>query len=510
MSGGRLMRQTSLETCPPRYLSPDVGLPNRLAAFEAIAAELGIGLVWWQRLLLERLTQYDPETMRPIYRDATVTLPRQQGKSVLTMLLVLERMLVRNQGSLFAAQKIASVLEFWQDFPWQTMERSGFAKRFQLRKLQRLGMLVIRNELTGVEMRTFAALSPSGGHGATVPLVILDEAWSMKATAEEGVRPAMRTFNDALLLAISTAGDASSAYFKDRVDRGRAAAEAGEAGPLFFAEWSAGDDDDIDDPETWWRCMPALGHTTDIESIRQERMTSGEFAWRRAGLNQWLGQASDPPIHPADWLACETKSTLEFEGGVSLALHAPPGGKYWLGVAADPGGRAALIDERKDWAELVAAVERALDARPDIRELVVDVSSPIGGYVDELARVCAQAKRQLRTLSARDVDLACVNLADQTARRTLRIERHKLFSQANQVANRKWKGNLWRIEQVSDDYDVAALYGLAFAVASARQFDARQKPKVVSDVLGIETDEGEVDAEWEALLAGKVLDGVDF
>lgn len=505
------MRQTSLETCPPRYLSPDVGLPNRLAAFEAIAAELGIGLVWWQRLLLERLTQYDPETMRPIYRDATVTLPRQQGKSVLTMLLVLERMLVRNQGSLFAAQKIASVLEFWQDFPWQTMERSGFAKRFQLRKLQRLGMLVIRNELTGVEMRTFAASSPSGGHGATVPLVILDEAWSMKATAEEGVRPAMRTFNDALLLAISTAGDASSAHFKDRVDRGRAAAEAGEAGPLFFAEWSADDDADIDDPETWWRCMPALGHTTDIESITLERRaTASEFAWRRAGLNQWLGTASDPPVVPADWLACETESTLEFEGNISLALHAPPGGAYWLAVAADEGGRARLIDERTDWAELTEKIATALERRPAITEVVLDVSSPIGGYVDELARVCANAKRQLRTLSARDVDLACVNLADQCARRRLLIGKHRLFREANQVANRKWKGNLWRIEQVSDDYDVAALYGLAFAVASARQFDARQKPKVVSDVLGIETDEGEVDAEWEALLAGKVLDGVDF
>lgn len=504
------MRQTSLETCPPRFVSPDLGLPSRLASYEALAGELGISLVWWQAMLLHRLTQYHPDTGVPVYRDATITLPRQQGKSVMTMLLVLERMLLRNQSSLFAAQNVADVIAFWQGFPWQQMTASGFADKYNLRTIKRLGYLVLVNDLTKVEMRTIAANSKSSGHGATVPLVVLDEAWAMTEVLEDGVRPVMRTFDDALLLAISTAGDSSSIYFREKVERGREAAQEGLDHTIFFAEWAAADEEDVNDEATWWRCMPSLGHTVSVDVIRQEHRTSNEFAWRRAGTNQWLGTVSDPPLHPTDWLACETSQSVEFGAPMVLALHAPPGGAYWVGVAADDTGNAALIDQRTNWDALIEEVGNALTNRPDIAEIVVDVSSPIGAFVDELAATCALHKRTLRTLSARDVDLACGYLAEECGAHRLRVERHKLLTDANRVAQRKWKGNLWRIEQVSDEYDVAALYGLAFAVASARQYEARQPAAPRSAVLFVEgDDDGEMDAEWEALLRGEVLeDGV--
>lgn len=498
-------RVTSAVDCAPAFISPDFGLPNRLASFEALAGELGIELVWWQRLVLERLTQYNAATGRPVFREATITLPRQQGKSVLTMLLVLERMLLRNQPSLFAAQNLADVLAFWKGFPWQLMVTSGFADKYQLRTIQRLGYLVLRNDLAGIEMRTIAGTSNKSGHGQSVPLVILDEAWAMTEVLEDGLRPTMRTFSDALLLAISTAGDASSHYFRGKVTRGRAAAETGEQG-LFYAEWAAPDDAVTGDEETWWRCMPSLGHTVDIETIRQEHAASTEFAWKRAGLNQWLQVVEDPPIHPNDWLTCETRQSVEFGEGVALAIHAPPGAAYWVGVAADEAGNCALIDQRTDWGQLIDAVDHALRSQGNIVEVVVDVSSPVGGYVHDLAAVCASHKRACRTLSAREVDLACGLLADECQAGRLRIERHRLFTRGNEGAQRKWKGNLWRIEQIDDEKDVASLYGLAFAVAASRQFAARQPPKSESNMFFPSGESDDIDTDWQALLEGKVLE----
>ena len=48
---------------------------------------------------------------------------------------------------------------------------------------------------------------------------------------------------------------------------------------MCYFEWSAPDDADPFDPATWWACMPALGHTVDVETITADAddMDADEF-----------------------------------------------------------------------------------------------------------------------------------------------------------------------------------------------------------------------------------------
>jgi hypothetical protein len=48
-----------------------------------------------------------------------------------------------------------------------------------------------------------------------------------------------------------------SAYLRGKVERGR----RGPGSTVAYFEWSAPTGSDPGDPQTWWGCMPALGHT---------------------------------------------------------------------------------------------------------------------------------------------------------------------------------------------------------------------------------------------------------
>lgn len=503
------MRKTTPETCPPRYLTPDPGHPSRIAAYETLAAELGIDLLWHQRLLLHRLSQYDPQTGLPTYDRATVTLPRQQGKSVTTLLLVLERLLLRAQPCLFAAQDIGAVVSFWRGFPYQLLTQSGFGEKFGVEMVTRHAYLILRTRDTRIEMKTIAAQSRASGHGSTVGLVVLDEAWAMNEVLEDNVRPAIQAVPDSQLIRISTAGDASSFYFKEHCDQGRADVGRGRTAGRFYAEWSAQEEANIDDEETWWSCMPALGHTTSLDKMRGIREDSSDYAWERSNLNRWIATTADPPIHPDAWSSVEVERSVRPEGQVILGVHAPPHANYWVIVACDAHGRVELASWRNDLATLVEQVHSMLDRFDDIAEIVIDPSSPVGAYADALAGICARYGRAFRGLSARDVDHACMTMADECAHRRLRIARHDLLRSANAHSRKKWKGSTWRIEPTGDT-DVAALYALAFAVLGARQFGDRQPAKRrsrVIDTSGWSPDAAKLSDRRQRLLAGQVVDG---
>jgi phage terminase large subunit-like protein len=130
--------------------------------------------------------------------------------------------------------------------------------------------------------------SESAGHGETVDLAIIDEAWVHRdAHVEQAVRPAMVTRKDAQIWGLSTAGTWRSEWWKGKLDAGRAAAEmAVDAGVCCF-DWSAPDDANPADPAVWRACMPALGRLADEATVRADLAAMGLAEFRRAYLNQW-------------------------------------------------------------------------------------------------------------------------------------------------------------------------------------------------------------------------------
>jgi hypothetical protein len=89
------------------------------------------------------------------------------------------------------------------------------------------------------------------------------------------------------LYIVSTAGTEFSAYFRGKVDEGRARCETGLTGGSAYFGWSAPDDADPGDPATWAACMPALGITVSEATVAADFETMDLSEFRRSCLCQW-------------------------------------------------------------------------------------------------------------------------------------------------------------------------------------------------------------------------------
>src|SRR6266536_5796222 len=78
----------------------------------------------------------------------------------------------------------------------------------------------------------------TSGHGDTLHLGVIDEAWAQTDNRlEQAMRPAMMTVPDAQLWIVSAAGTEKSTYFRGKVEDGRGRAQLG----LTDTGWYVGD-----------------------------------------------------------------------------------------------------------------------------------------------------------------------------------------------------------------------------------------------------------------------------
>jgi hypothetical protein len=101
----------------------------------------------------------------------------------------------------------------------------------------------------------------------------------------------MITVPDAQLLVCSTAGTQASTVLNRKVAAGRLAVAEDSGHGIAFFEWSAPDDWDPSDVESWWSFMPALGRTVRPEEIESSRQGMGPAEFLRAFGNRPTGGA---------------------------------------------------------------------------------------------------------------------------------------------------------------------------------------------------------------------------
>jgi hypothetical protein len=92
---------------------------------------------------------------------------------------------------------------------------------------------------------------------------------------------------------LSTAGTARSAFWRSKVDQGRAVSALGVTSGMFYAEWSAADDVDVTDPATWPAFMPALGRTIQPETVAADLASMPLAEWSRAYANRWPSETTE-------------------------------------------------------------------------------------------------------------------------------------------------------------------------------------------------------------------------
>jgi phage terminase large subunit-like protein len=280
----------SRSSAAPRFATPPTPGRRNLAGGIGKTAELlgfrtslGPGLMPWQHEVNAVTTELLDDG-RFAFRQVVIEVMRQQGKTVDLLSMMIARGL-RHPGTQisYTAQTRLDARHRLLDVWWPVIERSKLRRFIDVRRGSGSEAYLFKNG----SMLGLVSGTQTSGHGDSLDLGVIDEAWAQEDDhLEQAMRPAMMT-RDAQLWVVSAAGTEKSAYFKAKVDDGRARAEMGVTEGGCYIGYSFADDEDPGDPVTWRRRMPALGITVSEETVRTdyELMELPEF--RRAYGCQW-------------------------------------------------------------------------------------------------------------------------------------------------------------------------------------------------------------------------------
>jgi phage terminase large subunit-like protein len=392
----------------------------------------------WQRQVLNVGLELDPSSRLPVYREVRVSVPRRSGKTVTLLAVQIDRSLGwRHQRSLYTAQDRTNSRAKWEE-QCELLAESKLAGLFTTRRqtgLERTIWLPTRSQV-GI-----TASTETSGHGFDLDLGMIDEAWAQRdSRLMQAFRPSMMARPAAQLWLTSTMGTDESVFWNDLVDDGRARVEAGETHGVAYFEWSAGDDDSPDDPDTWWRCMPALGHTVDESTIQADHDTMDPAEFSRAYMNR-RATGGRPVIDAATWGACRD-SRSQARGLVSFAADVTPDRSFGsIAVAGwrDDRRRHLELVEHRPGTDWMIDRLRDLDRRWSPLPVVVDPGGPAGSLLLDLAG----AGIATETLSAREYAQACGQLYDAVGAAEVRHLDQPVLNTAVSSARKRVLGDAW-------------------------------------------------------------------
>lgn len=280
----------------------------------------------WQRHVADVALEVNPETGRLQYRNVVITVPRQSGKTTLLLSLMVHRALgfETRQNIVYTAQTQKAARKKWEEEHLILLNESPFRNMYHARMGMGYEQIVWNNG----SRHGLTAPTEKAGHGETLDFGVIDEAFAQEDhRLEQALRPAMITRPQPQLYVVSTAGTGRSLYLKSKVELGRQKVENDIGGSIAYFEWSAPNDCDPSDHAVWRACMPAIGHTINIDAVQAdyEDMKLPEF--RRAYLNQWSDEIPELwlVVTEQDWLTVEDQDSYIPEGNrVAYGLDFTP------------------------------------------------------------------------------------------------------------------------------------------------------------------------------------------
>lgn len=374
----------------------------------------------------------------PAYREVRVTVPRQSGKTTLILVVEVDRSLSWGpaQRTLYAAQDRNNSRSKWEE-QCELLGRTTLRKAFTVRRQTGLERMVFTPTGSTVGI---TASGETSGHGQTLDLGVIDEAFAQRdERLTQAFRPAMMTRRAAQVWIVSTMGTEESTFLHDRIDDGRARVEAGERSGVAYFEWSAGDDDDQDDPATWWGCMPALGHTVTEEVIQADHdsMPGDEFS--RAYMNRRTG-GGRPIFDAGTWQACRQPGS-QLGGVPCFAVDVTPD-RAWasIGVAGWGANRTHVeIVDHRPGVEWVAQRLEELYRRWNPWPVVIDPASPAGSLLVDLSSLSIKTE----VVGAREYAAGCGQFYDAVVGGTVSHLDQPVLNAAVAAARKRVLGDAW-------------------------------------------------------------------
>lgn len=429
-----------------------------------IAERLGKPLMPWQRHVVDIAYEIDETTGLLAYREIRLTVPRQSGKSTLMVSAMAHRCVAMgpDQRVGYTAQTGRDARQRWDDEHVPMLQRSALASKMKVSR--GVGNEKIRWQ--NGSLWSLLAATETAGHGSQLDLGVIDEAFAFSDDRlEQAMKPAMITRTQPQLWIVSTAGTNDSLYLNEKVEDGRLRASAGQTSAVAYFEWSAPDDAEIGDEETWLSCMPALGITVPVEAIRADFQSMREPEFRRAYLNQRQDRRASEPwqvISEPDWEACEDKRS-EIVGEPAIAIDVTPsrsmGSICAAGLRSDGLPHIEVIGNRPgtSWIYDFFATEGRAER---YRRIIIDPVSPAATLIPELRSLGLQ----IEEVSTRQVASACGRFYDLVTQHGLRHIGQVPLATALAGARRRNLGDAWAWHRRNASVDVSPLVAATLAL----------------------------------------------
>lgn len=430
----------------------------------------------WQRQVADVALEVDPETGLYVYAGATITVPRQSGKTVLYAVVGNHRALTIRFGRV-----------------WFTMQTGKDAVDWLLNELAPMlspldgsfsfyraaGKEAIRWLRAG--RGTFRPFNPTpdGLHSKQSDLVIVDEAWSFDPVRgrelDQAIVPTQATRPGAQVWKVSTAGTDASTWLLGSVEAGRAAVAAGKRSGVAYFEWSCPEGLDPCEPSSWPQYHPAYGRTIADPAMYAALELLGPEEFERAYGNRWLHTVARV-IPLAAWIAAaDADQAMPEPGRLALAFDVALDRTDASIVAAwrDDSGRARLeVADHRPTAGWVP--ERLLELAERWRPSSIryDAAGPALDVADRATR----AGLEVLPLNAREYATACAAFLQTIVDGELAYRPHVALDAAAAAAGRRTLGDAWAWGRRQTSVSLSALTAATSALWGADHAPAASGP----------------------------------
>ena len=233
----------------------------------------------WQRYVADVAFEHDDDGLL-VYRYLILVVPRQAGKTALCeAILVWGCQRGPDRTAIYTAQtREMARRRIIEELERKRLARSQFAGHYRTRCSAGSEQIRFDNN----SQIALVSSTSDAGHGLTIDQAVLDETWRQPDfSLIDALDPAMITRPDPMFIMPSTVGDGADTVLIHFQDIGRNSVLSGnDTDGVAFFEWSADDDDAVDDRSVWWRTHPALGHTITEDRLlnRLGVLNAPEFA----------------------------------------------------------------------------------------------------------------------------------------------------------------------------------------------------------------------------------------
>lgn len=389
---------------------------------------------------------------RPRFKTVILSVPRQQGKTILS------------RATLTARAQQAPDLQLYG-----TAQSRQYAAKHVVALGKALGDEVKLLRGVGAESvewpngSIYRPLSPTegGGHGDSIDFMLVDEGWALQSAVMGGVRPAMIARPQSQLLLISTMGTLDSHLWNNLVAEGRESVEDPEA-TMAYLEFSAPTDEAVfedtckgeGEPDcVWGEWMPALGITVFHEDIRAAiKDMLADPAQGRSEVIRAFGNRTTTSLvtlFPDEWVQNAWR-VIEPPTKFVLALDVneqPQGATVSTGHLTDDGAAVRPIEWRPGTPAWVPGKVREVLQSRQVEAVVADFGGPARVLKAEIQAVCEEEGVPLVDRLPRDLGADTASFYDALREGRIHIEKTEPIATAIAGAQRKDLGDLWVVSR---------------------------------------------------------------